>query len=101
MERSPDASRRAEAALQPFQVTVPMPPLDAVGVTYFSSSLFATTISRCCPARPVRNVARSTLNVSVLPARSSAKVPSMAMLLPNHSPVLLLCPASPVVGDKL
>jgi multidrug efflux pump subunit AcrA (membrane-fusion protein) len=52
-----------------FQVTVPTPPLDAVAVTYLSSSLFAVTIERFCSV-PFQfgNVALSTLKIRVLSA---------------------------------
>src|SRR4029079_14402220 len=44
-----------------FQVTVPTPPLDAVGVTYLSSSPFAVTISLFCVVPfQLGNVAAST-----------------------------------------
>ena len=49
------------------QITVPTPPLDAVGVMYFSSSWSRDEISRFCSvAFQLGNVALSTLKVSVL-----------------------------------
>ena len=52
-----------------FQVTVPIPPLEAVGVTYFSSSRVAVESRRFCYVPfQLGKVARSTLKVRVLSA---------------------------------
>ena len=58
---------RTARYLARFHVTVPIPPLEAVGVIYLSSSLLAVTISRFCSV-PFQfgNVALSTRKVSVL-----------------------------------
>ena len=57
----------ADAYLARLQVTVPTPPLDAVGVMYLSSSLLLDASSRFCSVPfQLANVALSTLKVSVL-----------------------------------
>ena len=70
--RAHDRDRGGGARIQSaarLQVTVPTPPLDAVGVMYLSSSLLLGASRRFCSV-PFQfgNVALATLNVSVLSA---------------------------------
>jgi len=64
---TPGGSRGAQAYLTRFQVTVPTPPLDALGVMYFNTSLSMGESNRFCSVPfQLGNVALSTLKVNVL-----------------------------------
>jgi hypothetical protein len=70
-----------------FQVTVPTPPLDAVGVMYLSSSLLPEESKRFCSVPfQLGNVALSTLNMSILSTGLTEYVPIMAMLFDTTAP---------------
>ena len=62
----------AHRYLARLQVTVPTPPLDAVGVMYLSSSLLLEESKRFCSVSfQLGKVALSTLKVKVLSAEST------------------------------